>query len=499
MNLSSHIISGALNAFRRFKTVIVVEIGNDWLKVVEGRVDAAGVSIAKSRFVKLSQIKESISDTISQIFKELKLDKQAVITYLPRNLVTVRLLELPSVNPEEISSIINLQIGKQTPYSKEEIVSSFRQIGSDRQDYTRVMLVIVRRNLIDERLDALSKAAINARDVTLSSEGVYSWFNTVHLPKLKIDNSQAVILIDIDSNYSDFIVIHNGNLRFSKNILIGANHLLEERENYLPKFIDELLHSRDAFHEESKTVKASKMFLSGAARGIKGLDIVLNQKLELPCQVLDAVSGPQAQANPDFLNDENRRFISISPVLGILLKYKELEFDLLPNEKRIQKITEKKRKNLTVMGILFCAITMVLSILVLIYIYNKNNYLAQLKQEIIAIKGDSDEIVKMRLSVSLAQDLLNARGDSLNLLGEINKIIPKEVYLTSLEVERRKQAVLRGRAQAMSDVFKFITMLEKSPYFENVKNTFATTKKEDNYEYTDFEISAAYEKPTNRR
>ena len=498
MNLFSHIISHTLNAARKFKTVVVVEIGNDWLKIVEGRVAAGGVRIAKARFVKLSQIKESISDTISTIFNDLKLDKQAVITYLPRNLVTVRLLELPSVNPQEISSIINLQIGKQTPYSKEEIVSSFKAVGSERQDYTRVMLVIVRRNLIDERLDALSKAAISVRDVTLSSEGVYSWFNAVHLPRLAIDNSQAVILIDIDSNYSDFIVIHKGNLRFSKNILIGANHL-QERESYLPKFMNELLHSRDVFHEENKMVKASKLFLSGAARDIKGLDIVLSQILGLPCQILDAVSDLQAQANPDFLNDDNLKFISISPILGILLKYQGLEFDLLPNEKRIQKLTENKRKNLTVMGIMICAITMVLSLLVLIHIYNKNNYLARLKQEIIAIKGDSDEIVKMRLSVSLAQDLLNARGDSLTLLSQINKIIPKEVYLTSLEIERRKQAVLRGRAQAMSDVFKFITMLEKSPYLENVKNTFATTKKEGNYEYTDFEITASYEKPNNRQ
>ena len=46
----------------------------------------------------------------------------------------------------------------------------------------------------------------------------------------------------------------------------------------------------------------------------------------------------------------------------------------------------------------------------------------------------------------------------------------------------------------MSDVFKFITTLENSPYFENVKTTYTTTKKEEeDIEYAEFEIICAYE------
>ena len=46
----------------------------------------------------------------------------------------------------------------------------------------------------------------------------------------------------------------------------------------------------------------------------------------------------------------------------------------------------------------------------------------------------------------------------------------------------------------MSNVFSFVTTLEGSPYFENVKTTYTTTKKDQGQEYTKFEIICMYEK-----
>jgi len=87
---------------------------------------------------------------------------------------------------------------------------------------------------------------------------------------------------------------------------------------------------------------------------------------------------------------------------------------------------------------------------------------------------------------------LDASGDVLNLLNEVYKTIPKEVYLTSVDVENKGQIDLKGHAVAISDVFKFVTALSTSPFLEKVKNTYATIKEENNNEYADFEITAEY-------
>lgn len=468
----------------RGKPIVIIEIGNDWLKILECNPLSQTNFITKASFMKLSQIKESVSDAISKIFRDLKLNKNTVLACIPRHLVTVRILELPSTDPKEIADMIELQIGKQTPYAKEEIVFSHRIIDAEREGYTKVMLVIAMRSLIKERVVALEKVGIDARRACLSSEGVYSWFGGVELPRLQ-DDSGAIIIVDIDSNYSDFIVVYKGRFSFTKNILIGANNLIDEGERYQEKFVDELRRSIDLYYEEAKGLRAAKLFLLGASKNIPDLANILSARLDIPCQILDTAKFIRIE--------EDCKFISATPLVGLAMKYNALQFDLMPNEMRIKKRVEEKKKYLTMAGILFIAIFTMLTFLLFIHIYNKNTYKAQLEDKLAKIKDGAQGIDRMRRLITLGQERLDANGDCLAMLSGLYEVMPKEIYLTSVDIERKKQLTIKGRAPVMSDVFKFVGVLESSHYFKNVKNTYATTKKEDNYEYTDFEIICIYE------
>src|SRR3989338_2460610 len=98
----------------------VIEIGNDWIKFLRVDASARRRIISKIFFSKLSQIKEPVENVLSRVFKEFGLSRRwTVILSLPRQLATLRILELPSENSAEIEEIIQLQVGKQTPYSKE--------------------------------------------------------------------------------------------------------------------------------------------------------------------------------------------------------------------------------------------------------------------------------------------------------------------------------------------------------------------------------------------
>ena len=50
--------------------------------------------------------------------------KASVICTIPANAATAKNIEVPSIDPEEIKSIINLQASHHTPYSKEEVLIS---------------------------------------------------------------------------------------------------------------------------------------------------------------------------------------------------------------------------------------------------------------------------------------------------------------------------------------------------------------------------------------
>jgi len=466
------------------KNVVIVEIGNDWLKIVEGRVSRSGIQVTRSTFKKMAQIKEQVSEGIVKVWEEMKFSKSNVISYVSRQLITVRVLELPSTNLAEISQMINLQIGKQTPYSKEEIVYAYQVIDSFKEGYTKVMLAIAKRNIINERMDILKKAGIHPQKMAFSSEGIYHWFKAFHLGHLKNDSAQSVIVIDIDSNYSDFLLIHQGKMAFTKNILIGANHLSEGHGDYREKFIDELVHSKEICQEEWRGIAPSKAFLSGAIKDVSALTAQLSARLDVPCEIIDG--GKDADV-------KNADPISVSAVFGFMIKQQEVTFNLIPGEMRIQRLMEGKRKDLTVVGVLLGAIIMMLSLLVFIHVDQKNSYLAQIKDKLAAIKGDSDEVDKLRTYVNLARERMDAGGDCLNILNEIYEVLPPKIYLTSISIERKGQIVFRGRSMAMSEVFKFVNTLEGVPDLKNVQNTYATSNKENDSDYdTDFEITAVY-------
>ncbi len=471
------------------KPVVVVEIGNDWLKVAENTPAVIGRTISKVNFTKLAQIDAAVSSEVAKIFKELGLSKEGVIIYIPRNLVTIRILELPSTDPREINDMVNLQVSKQTPYSKEEIFSTHKILDSGREGYTKVMLVIARRNIVTERVATLQSAGIDVGKVAVSTEGVYNWFTIAYMQEASSDTFLSDIILDVDSNYSDFIVIRKKELVFTRSILIGANQLLEEFDKWQDKFIEEVKHSLELYQSEEKGVKAVKIFLSGAGKNIKDLANLLSARLDVPVEPAVEVKNMRLKDGINVLQDPNFNFISVSALFGIAIKHKEISLDLTPPELRIQINMAEKSRQLLIMGILFTSIVMVSSLFILTSIYSKNSYLSELKDKIAKIEKDATAVEKMRLRINMVEKRLNAKAASINILNEIYKLTPKEMYLTSINIEEKNKTILRGRANAMSDVFKYVTTLEASDLFDNVSATYTSTKKENNIEYTEFEIT----------
>ena len=483
---------------------VVVEIGNDWLKVMEGNPSAKESFVTKASFRKLVEIKEPVTVALTKIFKDLKLSTQGVIACIPRHLVTVRILEFPSTNPRDIRDMVSLQVGKQTPYSRDEIIFTYKTISVNAAGYTRVMLVIARRNLVNARVEVLQKAGIEVEKVTMSSEGLAQWFHMTYWAQtppgksnvyddVKLDD-QAVICVDIDSNYSDFIVLRKGKLVYTRNFLVGANHLLGDDAAWRDKFCEEITHSIGLYQNEERGAKIVQLFLSGTAAHIPQLAGMLGPKVGVPVMVAEPTHQIHLFKGVALFEKDEGHFVSPCPLIGMSLEAAALELDLTSSELRIKKQIEGRRKQITVTGVLVLSIIMTLSTLFFIVFYGKSSYLAAIKKSVAGIEKDASEVEQMRASINLVKGRLDAKKSSINIVHEISRLTPKEIYFTNINIEENKQTVLQGRAAAMSNVFEFVTILENSPYFENVQTTYTTTKKEKDTEYAKFEIICMHEK-----
>ena len=473
--------------------IVGIEIGSDWIKIAQKDPAQKGTAVYSADVLKLAQIKGSLVTAIEDCFRLLKFNKQSVVACIPRHLVTVRLLDLPATDPKEISDMIDLQVAKQTPYAKEDIIFAHKIVETGPSGYTKVMLAIVARNIISERMEVLAKAGLMVKRVAMSSEGVYNWFCGAYPPAMKLPASQAILLIDVDSNYSDFIVIHKGNMVFTRNILIGTNHLMREAEVWHGKFLDELKRSLERYQGTEKNVAIVKAYLSGSGPNIKGLDGALGGALAIPVENVDSLKNFCLQGTPGSPLDENLKSVSMTQLLGVIRK-EDLSMDLTPHEKKVQNVMERKAKQLTIMGILAIAIVTALSFLFLMNIHMKNAYLAQLKKTIAKIGVEAEGIDKMRAVVDRIEQRLDTRGSSLEFIHEIYKVTPREIFLTDIDIDERQTVILKGHGFAMSDVFKYVKLLEESDLFENVKTGYTRAKKDAGEEFAEFEINCTYQK-----
>ncbi|MFC1807841.1 pilus assembly protein PilM [Candidatus Omnitrophota bacterium] len=475
------------------KPVVGIEIGNDWLKILQNEPAKHAREISKVSFTKLSDIDEGVSPTILNIFKTHSFSKQHVLTYIPRHLVTVRVLDLPSSDPKEVNDMIDLQISRQTPYTREEIVYSHKILDPVKEGYTRIMLAIARRSIISARTGTLGIADIGIKKIAVSSECVYQWFSVAYGDQLKLHEGSTFVIVDIASSYTDFIVIKNSQFVFTRSISIGANQLLSDKDTWLSKFADEINSSVEFYQTRERGSKISKVFLSGAAKHLDQFDVALSRIIDIPVDITDPLKNINIKKKLDIFKDDTTNCVSISPLLGVVIKHGELTLDLIPKEMKIQHLMEIKRKQLTLMGALIASVVMMASLSLLAYVYNKNNYLSDIRAKSQQIEEESSEVEKMRLRIGLIKGRLDAKGASLNILKEIYKLLPKRIHLLDISIEEEVQTVIKGRAQAMSDVFKFVTTLEDSPFFENVKTTYTTTKKVQNIELAEFELVCAHE------
>jgi hypothetical protein len=390
--------------------------------------------------------------------------------------------------------MISLQIGKQTPYSKEEIVSSHKIVEVGQSGYAKVMLVIAARNIINERTDTLAKAGLNVDRVAISSEGVYDWFCANYMKDIKLESFQGIVLVDIDSNYSDFIVIRRGKMIFTRNIFIGSNHLIQESADWRIKFIDELKRSLDRYQIEEKSIKIAKIFLTGSAPHMKGLDAALGDAPGIPIENIDQFKDVHTRDNKDISKNEDFKLVSLTQLLGVSINAVEPQIDLTASEQRVQNLIDTKREQLTLMGILIVSMVTILSLLVFTNIYNKSMYLTKLKNMISKIETEANGVEKMRSVINLVEKRLDSRGSSIEVINEIYNITPREIHLTDINIDEKRTVILKGGAIAMSDVFKYVKKLEESGMFENVRTTYTTTKKDkDNNEFAEFEISCNYQ------
>ena len=457
---------------------IAVSLGPSVVKLAQ--VNAAG---SVEKLVRKAVSGNALDAVLQAALVGFDTKKSAVICVVPGDIATTKHLEVPSVDREEIESIIALQASRHTPFNKDEIITGYVKVSSSRANFTNVLLVVVKREAIKEKLAVMRSAGLDTKAVLFVPEGIARFYVKAVNPK----KGEKFVLVDVASQNTSFIVVADGVPVMSRNISGGIENIAADPAVSL-QIVQEVKVSLDTFEQEAGS-RPSRIILTTDHAALAGMDKALSETAAMPVAsmaygaVVKGVKGIKEQLSQEFADE------SALDVIATGVMASKCGVDLVPQEIRDQRSVAEKGHETMKAAIFVLLLLLFVGGGLLSRVYFKDLFL---KQNLVDKYADQKKEVvlleNMVNKVRVLRDYLEARQMPLEAMRELYRIIPEEMYLSSVSMDDAGNVTVQGVSESMSRVFSVVTALEESPLFENVKTRSTTAKKERGKDVAAFEI-----------
>ncbi|MDP2939560.1 MAG: pilus assembly protein PilM [Candidatus Omnitrophota bacterium] len=473
------------------KLITALEITSTHIKLAQSQPNSQGRIIKKLMVETLtSSSPDDITKSLREMLSSLKIKASSIILALPRQLLTLRTVRLPSSNNQEIEKMVELQISKQIPYPREEIVADYLIVDRDTLGYSQVLLVICQKEVINRYLKITSSLNLKVNLFTLSSQGVCNWYQNFMYRK-NFQEIKPVVLLDIDAQNTDICFYHKENVLFTRSISFGKADIKLEKLEIL---IEELRKTFSTLQKEQIISQISKIVITTSAQESKSLMDKLRLEFPYEVEAINPLTEVELEKELIVPLALSQSACSSTSILGLVLLETKNKINLLPAELKKEQEHKSKIKELISLAILLFLSLILSAGILATKIYKKDTYIKKLDSNLKEISPKAKKTEATIKKLSLVKERLNPRGSSIDVIYELYNLIPEGLSLSIFSFEENEFITLQGISLAMSDVFNFQSILEKSPYFKNVEVKYASKRKIKQTEITDFRISCAVDK-----
>jgi type IV pilus assembly protein PilM len=267
-----------------------------------------------------------LAQTLEQLFKENNLQADRILTAMPGQYISSRIIPVSFTDPRKIAMSVLSDVEDAVPFNLDYMIVDQQVLGPGNDGRTNVMVVMTRKNFLRSFLDHLHRVNIDPKLVDVDS---LSFYNLA--PYLRLDAEECVAMVDIGHEKTSVCVVQSGQLKMFRSINIGGAYLTEflsrdfelsmqeaqAVKHRVSRIICEAdmgqgLSSQDKLFAERTTLacnaivkdlgrtlyafktwdrtKISRIFLSGGSARIKNMDLYLAEQLGIPVQLnrLDA-------------------------------------------------------------------------------------------------------------------------------------------------------------------------------------------------------------------
>jgi type IV pilus assembly protein PilM len=231
--------------------LICLNIGSQTIGLAEFRVQAHGglvLSDYRSREIPVEPAEELarwayMGAALREMLNELQIKHGRVNYAVSAQSVFARFVKLPAMEEEKVEKIISFEAQQNVPFPIDEVVWDYQVTGGGLDQQVQVVLVAIKRDLLDEVNNAVEGTGLRTQVVDVAPMALYNAFRYNYG-----DLGGSSLLIDIGARTTNLLFIEPGKI-FSRSVAMGGSSITAAvaKEFDEPIGAAELRKKRDAF------------------------------------------------------------------------------------------------------------------------------------------------------------------------------------------------------------------------------------------------------------
>jgi type IV pilus assembly protein PilM len=273
---------------------IGVDIGDDSLKLVQLGEDGNGISLIAGQSENLpegvkagsSQWQRWAIETIRQLASNGDFQGKEVIAALPTREVFIDNIKIPKLDDNDVEEAIFSKIKQKLPFEPIQENTMIKYIPMEQDN---ALVIAAERKIIDRHLAIYEKAGLTIKSIGIWPTALANCY-TKFFGRRKSDLETIVMLVCIESNYSNVVICRHNNLLFARSLSTGLNQL--DNKKSVNKLVLDLTECRRQFTSMNPRGQIGRLiFLSSETTIDKGICVKIAKQLDIPAQVGDCLAA----------------------------------------------------------------------------------------------------------------------------------------------------------------------------------------------------------------
>jgi type IV pilus assembly protein PilM len=302
-----------------------------------------------------------VAQELHNLISSLKHSTKHIITTVPNDNLLIRNIEMPNMDQKDIRESLKWEADEQLPYPVENAALDYLKVG-ETEEVIQYVAAAVRKNVVDnflhpfERIN-LKPRVINVQPMALVSLLTYQGAADSNIAIIDIGASAAQITIANSSNIMLSRTIDTGGINFTNTIMdlknIDYQEAEEEKKNLdinaeteeiseefldsMPigmemenndnsklreiasRFSAEITRSLDFFNMKHRDEEIEKIFVTGGAFRLKGLQEIITEDLNRELILIDPFKNIKRDldSSKEELIKQNKYEFAVAVGLGV--------------------------------------------------------------------------------------------------------------------------------------------------------------------------------------